>query len=235
MASSKLGFIIDQGLSPIDSKPYVAILTLKSSNRKTGDMAQVWILRSDINPVEALNNGDDVSICGSCPHRKQEDGSRSCYVNVGQAPNSVYKSFKAGRYAIASSKDLKQALGGRRVRWGAYGDPAILHESVVSEINGYVLGHTGYTHQWRESFADWTKGVFQASCDGMVDYLEASQRGYKTFAVIPKGSRNYSGKQCPATIELSEAQCKTCSLCDGAKTDIYVEAHGSGAKYIVAA
>ena len=235
MASSKLGYIIDQGLSPIDSKPYVAILTLKSSNRKTGDMAQVWILRSGINPVDALNTGEDVSICGSCPHRKQSDGSRSCYVNVGQAPNSVYKTFKRGGYAVATSSELKRVLKGRRVRWGAYGDPAILHESVVSEINGYVLGHTGYTHQWRESFADWTKGVFQASCDGMVDYLEASQRGYKTFAVIPKGSRNYSGKQCPATIELSEAQCKTCTLCDGAKSDIYVEAHGSGAKYVVAA
>ena len=235
MASSKLGYIIDQGLSPIDSQPYVAILTLKSSNRKTGDMAQVWILRSDINPVEALNTGADYSICGNCPHRKQDDGSRSCYVNIGQAPNSVYKSFKAGRYAIASSNELKRVLAGRRVRWGAYGDPAILHESVVNEINGYVLGHTGYTHQWRESFADWCKGVFQASCDGMMDYLEASQRGYKTFAVIPKGSRNYSGKQCPATIELSEAQCKTCKLCDGAKTDIYVEAHGSGAKYVIAA
>ena len=234
MSKAKLGYIIDQGLSPIDSKPYVAILTLKSSNRKTGDMAQVWILRADINPVEALNTGADVSICGSCPHRKQEDGSRSCYVNVGQAPNSVYKSFKAGRYAIATSTELKRVLAGRRVRWGAYGDPAILHESVVSEINGYVLGHTGYTHQWRESFADWTKGVFQASCDGMVDYLEASKLGYKTFAVIPKGSRNYSGKQCPATIELSEAQCKTCKLCDGAKSDIYVEAHGSGAKYVIA-
>lgn len=234
MSKANPGFIIDQGLSPIDSKPYVAILTLKSSNRKTGDMAQVWILRSDINPVEALNIGDDYSICGNCPHRKQDDGSRSCYVNVGQAPNSVYKSFKAGRYAIASSSELKAALRGRRVRWGAYGDPAILHESVVSEINDYVLGHTGYTHQWRESFADWTKGVFQASCDGMMDYLEASKLGYKTFAVIPKGSRNYSGKQCPATIELSEAQCKTCKLCDGAKADIYVEAHGSGSKYIVA-
>jgi hypothetical protein len=247
MASSKLGFIIDQGLSPIDSKPYVAILTLKSSNRKTGDMAQVWILRSDINPVEALNTGEDYSICGNCPHRKGAneliDGvlryivsdKRSCYVNVGQAPNSVYKSFKAGRYDIATSSELKRVLAGRRVRWGAYGDPAILHESVVSEINGYVLGHTGYTHQWRESFSDWCKGVFQASCDGMMDYLEASKRGYKTFAVIPKGSRNYSGKQCPATIELSEAQCKTCKLCDGAKADIYVEAHGGGAKYVVAA
>ena len=233
-----IGYIIDQGLSPIDGKPYVCILTLKTTNPKTGDMAQAWVLRSDINPVEAIATGDDYSICGNCPHRKQWDQTlnrfvRSCYVNVGQAPNSVYKSYKAGRYPVASSADLKGALKGRRVRWGAYGDPAILHQSVVSEINGYVLGHTGYTHQWRESFADWTKGVFQASCDGMHDYLEASAKGFKTFAVIPKGGNYYSGKQCPATVEASEAQCRTCSLCDGAKADIFVEAHGSGAKYVV--
>ena len=240
-----IGYIIDQGLSPIDGKPFVCILTLKTTNPKIGDMAQAWILRSDINPVEAIATGDDYSICGNCPHRKGAneliDGvlkyiasdKRSCYVNIGQAPNSVYKTFKRGRYAIASSSDLKRVLAGRRVRWGAYGDPAILHQSVVSEINGYVLGHTGYTHQWRESFADWTKGVFQASCDGMHDYLEASAKGFKTFAVIPKGGNYYSGKQCPATVEASEAQCRTCSLCDGAKADIFVEAHGSGAKYVV--
>jgi hypothetical protein len=234
MAASPNGFIIDQGLSPIDGQPYVAILTLKSSNRKTGDVAQVWIIRSDVNPVEAIATGDDYSICGNCPHRKQADGSRSCYVNIGQAVLSVYKAFKANKYPKATSKDLKRVLDGRRVRWGAYGDPAILHESVVLEINSYVLGHTGYTHQWRESFADWCKGLFQASCDGMMDYVEASSRGYKTFAVIPKGSKNYSGVVCPATVTNSEAQCRTCKLCDGAKTDIYVEAHGSGAKYITA-
>ena len=228
-----LGFIIDQGLSPIDSQPYVAILTLKTSNRKTGNMAQVWILRSDINPVEAIATGDDYSICGNCPHRKQSDGSRSCYVNVGQAPNSVYKAFKNGRYAIATSDDLRAAVAGRKVRWGAYGDPAVLHKSVVDEINSYAVSHTGYTHQWRQDYAQQFKGLFQASCDGFTDYLEASQSGWATFSVVPKGYKPASVKQCPATVENSQAQCITCSLCDGAKTDIYVEAHGSGAKHVV--
>jgi hypothetical protein len=61
MAQSK-GFIIDRGLSPIDGQPYVAILTLESSNRKTGNMAQVWIMREDINPVEAVQTGEDVTV-----------------------------------------------------------------------------------------------------------------------------------------------------------------------------
>ena len=228
-----LGFIIDQGLSPIDGKPYVAIITLNTTNRKTGKMLQVWILRSDINPVEALSTGDDYSICGNCTHRKQEDGSRSCYVNVGQAPNSVYKAFKKGRYAIATSKDLRAAVAGRKVRWGAYGDPAVLHKSVVDEINLYAVSHTGYTHQWRSDYAQQFKGLFQASCDGFNDYLEASQSGWATFSVVPKGYKPASVKQCPATVDNSQAQCITCSLCDGAKTDIYVEAHGSGAKHVV--
>jgi len=66
----------------------------------------------------------------------------------------------------------------------------------------------------------------------MADYLDASAHGWQTFAVIPKGSQAYSGKLCPATAHNSQAQCITCSLCDGAKTDIFVEAHGSRAKYV---
>lgn len=112
------GYIIDQGLSPIDGKPYVAILTLKTSNRKTGNMVQVWILREDVNPVEAIQTGDDVSICGSCPHRKQPDGTRSCYVNVGQAPLAVWKAYHRGLYLKASYLRLSQVLRGRKIRWG---------------------------------------------------------------------------------------------------------------------
>ena len=229
-----LGFILQESLSPIDGSPIAVILTLHSANRKTGDMAQVWIIRSDINPVEALSTGADVSICGNCPHRKQADGSRSCYVNVGQAPNSVYKAYKAGKYqsdlhGLAS----REAVKGRKVRWGAYGDPALVDPLIFRIINANAAGHTGYTHQWREPFAQWATGHLQASCDGMADYIAASQLGWKTFAVIPKGSKAYSGKLCPATATDSQAQCITCTLCDGAKADIFVEAHGSGAKHVV--
>ena len=228
-----LGYILDEFNSPIDGSPLVAILTMICKNRKTGPMPQVWILRSDINPVEALNTGEDVSICGNCPHRKQEDGSRSCYVNVGQAPNSIFKAYKAGKYV----KDpmclmSRKAVKGKSIRFGAYGDPALIRPVIVKTLIKACKTHTGYTHQWREDFADQFVGLFMASCDGMNDYLEATAHGWKTFAVVPKGSSNYSGKQCPATIENSKAQCNTCKLCDGMKTDIYVVAHGGGAKYV---
>lgn len=234
--SKPKGFVIDKGLSPIDGKPYVAILTVKSTNRKTGDMAQVFILRDDINPVEAVNTGEDYSICGNCPHRKQPNGSRSCYVNVGQAPNSVWKAYKRGAYKLLwLHEELESALKGRKIRWGAYGDPAIIDPKTVKYLNSLAIGHTGYTHQWTAEFAQEFKGIYQASCDGFNDYLKASDMGWKCFVVVSKDATPKYAKQCPATVTNSKAQCVTCALCDGAKRDVYVNAHGSGAKYVVAA
>ncbi len=227
------GYVLQRGVSPIDGKPFVVIMTMKTTNRKTGDMVQVWILRDDINPVEAIATGDDYSICGNCGHRKQPDGTRSCYVNVGQAPLSIWKAYKRGTYGKLSDLTADM-LQGRKIRWGAYGDPALVSPILFATLNECAAGHTGYTHQWREPWAQWCKGLFQASCDGMADYLDASAHGWQTFAVIPKGSQAYSGKLCPATAENSQAQCASCSLCDGAKADIFVEAHGSGAKYVTA-
>lgn len=238
MAKPK-GYIIDRGLSPIDGQPYVAILTLKSTNRKTGDMAQVWILRDDINPVEAMQTGKDVTICGNCPHRKQPNGQRSCYVNVGQGPNSVWKTYKRGGYIDATQSmdawnQMRRSVYGRRIRWGAYGDPSVVNFGVVEYINEHAIGHTGYTHQWRQQFAQPFKGIFQASCDGFNDYLEATAHGWKTFTVVSKNLKIDYAKQCPATVVNSEAQCITCKLCDGAKSNIYVNAHGTGSAYVTA-
>jgi hypothetical protein len=235
MAQSK-GFIIDRGLSPIDGQPYVAILTLESSNRKTGNMAQVWIMREDINPVEAVQTGKDVTICGNCPHRKQADGTRSCYVNVGQSPNSIWKAYKRGVYpAVWSYHRLSHILRNRRIRWGAYGDPSIINPDTVIRLSNLAQGHTGYTHQWESDFAQTFKGIFQASCDGFNDYLKASDMGWKTFTVVSKVATPTYAKQCPATVQQSAAQCITCKLCDGAKADVFVHAHGTGSKYVTAA
>jgi hypothetical protein len=46
-------FVIYDGPSLIDGKPIVAIAQVNTGNRKTGNMAQTWILRSDIDPITA--------------------------------------------------------------------------------------------------------------------------------------------------------------------------------------
>ena len=245
MSKASKGLVIDQGLSPFNGEPYVAIMVLKSSNRKTGQMAQVYIIRPDIHPVDALE-GADAAVCGNCPHKREWDPellkfTRSCYVNVGQGVAAVYKAFKRGVYADAMGENLQPWLsklakvrGGFKIRWGAYGDPAMIAPEVVQQLNRVAVAHTGYTHQWRYEWASAFKGVFMASCDSFADYMDASSVGWKTFAVVAKGATPYSGKLCPATAPNSVAQCNTCKLCDGAKTDIFVEAHGVGAAYVKA-
>ena len=225
------GYVLQRLRSPIDGKPCVVILTTKSANRKTGNMLQVWILREDINPVEAIATGDDKSICGNCPHRKDPTtGNRSCYVNVGQAPQSVWRAYKAGKYGKLSDLNPED-LHGKSIRWGAYGDPSIIDSSLVKILNEHAESHTGYTHQWREDFAQPFKGYFMASVDTFADYLDASAHGWKCFHVVPKNNIG-QGKLCPATVENSQAQCITCRLCSGDKSDIFVVAHGAGSKYI---
>ena len=230
------GFLLSEFDSPIDGQPCVAILTLESTNRKTGNMCQVWIMLRDINPVEAIETGADYSICGNCIHRKNpETKKRSCYVNVGQSPNSIWKAYHRGAYppALDNINAVQKMLKGRSIRWGAYGDPALIPFTVFEFFNDFAKAHTGYTHQWKQQFAQIYKKYFQASCDGFNDYLEATAHGWHTFSVLPVGAKNNSfGKQCPATVEQSMAQCITCKLCDGGKQNIWVEAHGSGKKHV---
>ena len=230
--SKTKGYILDEFDSPIDGKPCVAILTLKSDNRKTGDVCQVWILRRDVKPTDAINAGEDVSICGNCPHRKGNSysGKRTCYVRM-TGPNSVWKAYKAGKYADDFKWSERHILKGRHIRWGSYGDPAIINPQIFHQINQLAADHTGFTHQWREQFAQVYRGDFMASVDSFADYLDASAHGWKCYYVAPKGQQGH-GKQCPATVENSAAQCITCRLCNGMKQDIYVEAHGVAAGHV---
>lgn len=65
-----MGLIAYQGPSRIDGQPVVMIVTGEkgdTANEKTGPMAQSWILRADMSPALAINQGEDKSICGSCP------------------------------------------------------------------------------------------------------------------------------------------------------------------------
>lgn len=231
MTKQPKGWILGEFQSPIDGRFCVAILTPKTANRKTGDMMQVWILRQDVHPVDAVNLGLDESICGNCQHRKSiYTGHRTCYVNVGQAPASVWWAYHRGIYQPDFLWEDRKYLKGRHVRWGAYGDPAIIPPHIVDPINYYAAGWTGYTHQWMQPFAQEYKKIFMASVDSYLEQKVAMDEGWKTFRVVPKGIKGI-GHQCPETVENSSAQCVTCNLCNGNKTDIWITAHGPGKKH----
>ena len=61
--------IIYQGPSLIDGAPIMVLAQSNSNNRKTGDMVQTYIQRSDIDPITASRTGQDSSICGDCIHK----------------------------------------------------------------------------------------------------------------------------------------------------------------------
>jgi len=219
-----------------ETKTLVVIATTESINRKTGDMIQVWILRSDVDPVTALKQGSDRRICGDCQHRPENNGS--CYVNVGQAPGSVFRAYANGSYTRLDIADYASVFAGRAVRLGAYGDPAFIPEKVIAGICAAADNWTGYTHQWRKNA--WLKQYVMASVDSIAEKIEASSWGWRTFRVSGngQGTGGLIGESCTGEIICPASQgkttCASCLLCNGVhgmdkRKSITIPAHGSTA------
>jgi len=214
------GVILYQGPSQLDGRPIVAIATglhRPSANRKTGPMVQTFILRSDVEPVAAIMSGDDRSICGDCPHRHTDRGS--CYVNVGQAPTSVWHAYHRGIYSPMTPAAL-QLFAGRAVRFGAYGDPAAVPYRIWAPIVRRASRWTGYTHQWRR--CGWRYRWFlMASCDSAADRLEVARQGWRTFRVRTASDPVLPGEFiCPAADEGGKrTTCERCAACNGTRRD----------------
>jgi hypothetical protein len=233
-------YVIYDGPSLIDGKPIVAIAQVKSGNRKTGDMVQTWILRSDIDPISASRTGEDISICGDCPHKgKPSDKDkgwavgRSCYVNLLFAPNGVYKAYKRGSYPIAAGHDAIRAIGlGLGVRLGSYGDPAAVPEYIWRSLTSAAEFVTAYTHG-ANTMAD----MVMTSADNAVQASDAWNKGERTFRVVSSLDKLIKGKEilCPASEEAKEMSgkavtCASCKLCGGNSVkakSIAIVAHGA--------
>lgn len=238
MAKKISGYILQETTSAIDGEPIVVIATMKTVNTKTGNMVQVWILRSDIEPTKAVMSGCDASICGDCPHRANGIAKdRTCYVTVFQAPHAVYSAYKRGNY-VPWNGDAS-VFSGRKVRFGAYGDPSLISDDIVRNIAMASDGWTGYTHMWKQSFAAPFIDYLQASCDNVSDLELATDGGWASFTVLPVGMDRrtlpFKTARCPASIS-DNVQCATCGLCNGAERfthNIVIEAHGRKAKDVV--
>lgn len=231
--------IIYQGPSALDGAEIVAIATglgRSSKNRKTGDMIQIWILRADVNPVAAVRSGADRSICGDCRHRGRNGAPRTCYVNVGQAPQAVWRAHQAGKYPVGSSAELVLAADGRPIRLGSYGDPAAVPWSVLEPFE--QVQRTGYTHQWRDCDQR-LKSLVQASCDSHAEMIDAALMGWKAFLVEPTHAdaifrpTHVAGKPLIECINSSHGtNCAQCRVCDGTKAHIWIAAHGAAKEYV---
>jgi len=224
-----MGFVWYDGPSQLTGDPIIAIATNNTRNKKTGDMWQTWILRSDMPPMEAVKTGADRGICGSCRLRGITD-KRKCYVNVWQAPTQIYMAWLRGSYETLTPAQAARRMRGSLVRGGSYGDPAALPRRAWQPIIDAAAGWAAYTHQWREF--DWLKPYAMASVDTVETFLAARSLGWRTFRTRtpdqPIQAREF---MCPASDEAGKIKtCSTCLACHGAdrpnQASVTIQLHG---------
>jgi len=227
------GVVIWEGASPQDGAPIAAIATgfnKPSRNLKTGDMIQIWIIRTDTPPHTAVKNGHDVSVCGYCPHRRGKGGD--CYVLPFQAPLKVYRQYQANKYPRAKNEQIKILFSGLAVRWGAYGDPSFVPTSIVKSIIEVSSFSIGYTHQASNpkvtaKSKDYFKSVFMASADSKRHAARLIAQGWKTFRVSYDPEEEAKDKLCSS--ESEGLNCLLCQACN-ATENIYIPVHGQRAQ-----
>ena len=230
------GVVLYSGKSKIANQRVVSILTFHSENGKTGDMGQVWILPLEISPTDAIKQNNNSGACGNCALHGWFDPSvgkvvnRVCYVNVGQAPNGIWKAYQRGNYPVYQPRLHNHLIRGREIRLGAYGDPAALPIPLLRKIVGLASMHTGYSHQCysiprqrADKIAQWC----MVSCENEAQHNECLRRGWRAFTVVrPDQKRPANSIECPHYSR--GIQCIDCKLCDGCekpKKSIYVIAH----------
>jgi hypothetical protein len=234
------GYIIYNGPSVLDGAPIIMLLTTKTNNRKTGDMVQTWILRSDLSPLDASKAKLDGSICGHCPHKWSVGGA--CYVNLGQAPMSIYRAYKRGSYTDLShpaatplrNQILGKILHNRKVRLGAYGDPAAVPTKILRDLVTFASGHTGYTHQLRHKNFD--PEVLQY-CMASTETVKTSQLAWaskaRTFRIVKDITEmKQDGSEIECLSDSKGMSCADCMLCGGkseGRPNIAIVVHGSRA------
>jgi site-specific DNA-cytosine methylase len=220
------GFVLYQGPSAINGANIVAIITAHSVNEKTGDMAQLWILNADVEPLEAVKTGAEEAVCGQCKLRHFLRGA--CYVTVAKEPATVYRAWKNGTYPYLHLEEYSK-FSGRGIRFGAYGDPAAIPFSILEELKKHASTTTCYTHQWEAEYAAPLKALSMASVDNMEEYKEANAMGWRTFRVIEPDEKPVEGEiLCPNTTH--GVQCKDCGLCAGTSIkakNIAIVVHGA--------
>lgn len=231
--------IIYNGKSNHDGQPLMVKVSAETDNPKTGDMVQTWIMRSDIEPHTAQKTGQDVSACGSCALRPimkldpEIDGG-GCYVKTFHGPLATFRGKNDN-----TEKVVKALKNGAGLRLGSYGDPAMIPLERWKALIDSADYHTGYTHQWREPYAQQYKGILMASCNNMAEVKQAKAMGWKVFATwmgIDQKSFQNEGMlavQCPSDPTLpSHRSCAECRLCNGNRADVWIIPHGSQGKRI---
>ena len=193
----------------------------QTTNQKTGDLIQNFMLpEAWIETQGKVRDMDDNAICGDCEHG-HTNGKGDCYVTKANSLRGLQSKLSSLRRKGLDSipelspeleADLLEAIEGRGIRFGSYGEPVLLGEELVDKISKRAKFWTGYTHQWHKNA--WAKGYFMASVESTLVDKAAKNMGWRTFFVGDSiGSENVT---CPASKEAgNKATCEQCKLCMG--------------------
>jgi hypothetical protein len=189
-----------------------------SSNSKTGNAVQVWIIPKEW--VTTGNMSNDSASCMDCIHSKREN--KTCYVRKGMSEmglRSKVRSLQKGCEILPISDIYQEIpkLRGKFIRFGAFGEPVLLGKDVVREMCAVSSGWTGYTHQWHVPHYKWADEYFMASVDNVHLNRKAQNWGWRTFMTLEKSEEKVDGMAlCPASKEAGrKVTCIDCKLCKG--------------------
>jgi hypothetical protein len=216
------GVTLRVGPSHLDQAEIVTIAVFGSvlgnsaPNKKTGAMIQIYYLRTDMPPQDAISQGLDQSICGDCPlsWARAKKGEARCYVLPFQAPYRVFEQWEAGKYPQLDALKPKQRqavmaiFNSVPIRLGAYGDPSCDQETLQMLAENRWAG---YTHQWREY--PHLKQWLMASIDSIDEYQEAKKLGFRTYRHTKEQAMLDNEIQCPN--DTHGVECVSCLLCNG--------------------
>tara|TARA_R100000306_G_C4361101_1_gene135301 strand:- start:72 stop:809 length:738 start_codon:yes stop_codon:yes gene_type:complete len=222
-------FELWRGPSLIDGKPTVVLASgfdRPSHNGKTGVMIQVYILRADMPPQEAVNTGQDVSVCGDCKMRRflvkiaRINGATDaveCYVIPWRDAGRVWQSMIDGNVP----KITPHAAGliarrlQRAIRLGTYGGPDAVPFDIWAQLLTAANGkHTAYTHRWEDTPELKRYAMASINAGDHAARLKAWAQGWRTYRVLAKGEQPLPGEiMCPE--ETQGVQCANCGLCNG--------------------
>ena len=118
-------------------------------------------------------------------HGSTQKTSGSCYVNLTMdGVNAQYKSFINGNIAMYNPDTHNRLIKGKSIRFGSYGDPAMVPIDAWMDLLALASNHTGYTHQWRDPKKQAYKAFLMASVDTLQDIEDAKKTGWRQFAVV---------------------------------------------------
>lgn len=207
--------------SQIHGRELLFAFVTNSANTKTGNMVQVYILHPTEHPILAAQLGTDSEVCGTCPQRHHLGGG--CYVNLGHGPSAVFKGQRPDRFGDIF--DVLALVSGRKVRFGAYGDPAHIPADWVDAICESAQSWTAYTHQWRRPEAQHWRGRAMASLDSAAQADTARRKGWAYF--VATSAPPFGATEC--VNQTHGTQCADCMACDGRGDNVWIAPHGARA------